>query len=32
LDNFKQCVVILDSFEKFIERPNDLTVRAPTSG
>ena len=30
LDNFKQCVIILDCFEVIIEKPNDLTARAQT--
>jgi len=30
LDNFEKCVVILDCFEIFIEKPNDLTARAQT--
>ena len=30
LDNFKECVIILDCFEVIIEKPNDLTARAQT--
>lgn len=30
LENFEQCAVILDCFEIFIEKPNDLTARAQT--
>ncbi|XP_066913333.1 uncharacterized protein [Clytia hemisphaerica] len=30
LENFEKCAVILDCFEVFIEKPNDLTARAQT--